>query len=277
MRFCLVFAALMAALMTALMPRCAAAQNYTLDSLRASALRGADGVAALALAEAYRFGRLGLSVSADSERVWVARAARLGQPEARYLQGVALLRGQGVRRNLSAGLALLDSAARRGYLRATRLLVELYSDTTHRTFDAEARPALDWRRAAHYALMGAERGDASLAYHLGWSHRYGRGVAENDSAAIAWLDTAARRGEVRAQLLLGDLYLQGTPRRLPQLERAAQFYQMAAKHPYAEIEFTTTGRVGLHHVEQLPRGAFNHALKANPLWPWGALDLRYRK
>ncbi len=264
-------------LITVLLPLAAVAQNYTLDSLRASALRGGDGVAALALAEAYRYGRLGLSVSADSERVWVARAARLGQPEALYLQGVALLRGQGVKRNLGSSLALLDSAARRGYLRAARLLVELYADTTHRTFDAEARPPLDWRRAAHYALIGAERGDAALAYHLGWSHRYGRGVAESDSAAIAWLDTAARRGEVRAQLLLGDLFLQGTPRRLPELERAAYFYQMVAKHPYAEIEFTTAGRVGLHHVEQLPRGAFNHALKANPLWPWGALDLRYRK
>ena len=260
----------------------ARAQSYTLDSLRASALRGADGVAALALAEAYRFGRLGLTASADSERVWVARAARLGQPEALYLQGVALLRGQGVKRNMPAGLALLDSAARRGDTRAARLLVELYADTTHRTFDAELRPPLDWRRAAHYAALGAtttptQRGDAALAYHLGWSYLTGRGLKQNDSLAIAWLDSAARRGQVRAQLALGDLFLQGSARTAPDLARAAAYYRQAATHPTAEIEATTAGRVGLHHVEQLPRAAFNHSLRLNPFWPWGALELRYRK
>ncbi len=258
-------------------PGVARAQHYVLDSLRAAALRGTDGVAALALAEAYRYGRLGLAVNADSERVWVARAAGMGQPEALYLQGVAHVRGQGARRNLLLGLGLLDSAARRGYTRANRLLVELYSDTTPRVFDPEHRPPLDWRRAAYYARMGAERGDAALAYHLGWSYRYGRGLTSNDSAAIHWLDTAARHGEVRAQLQLGDLFLQGTARTPTDLDRAAHYYRMAATHPYAEIEFTTAGRVGLHHVEQLPRAAFNHSLRLNPFWPWGVLELRYRK
>lgn len=255
----------------------ASSQSYRLDSLRSAGTRGGDGLASLNLAEGYRFGRWGLTHSPDSERVWIARAAAQGQPEALYLQGCAYLRGQGVKRDLTKALTLLDRAATAGYTRAARTLVDLYSDTTHRVFDADTRVPINWPKAHAAARLGAQQGDASLAYYLGWSYRYGRGVRASDSLAIAWLDTAARRGEVRAQLLLGDIYLQGTTTVVPDLERAAFYYRQAATHPYAQIEETTAGRVGLHHVEQLPRAAFNHSLRLNPFWPWGALELRYRK
>lgn len=72
----------------------------------------------------------------------------------------------------------------------------------------------------------AERGNAVAAYVLGTAYFHGRGVAQDNAAAVVWFERAAAQGIAFAQWHLGDLYADGT--RVPQHDEFAFRWALAA-------------------------------------------------
>lgn len=58
-------------------------------------------------------------------------------------------------------------------------------------------------------LEAANAGHGPAAYEVGIAYKEGRGTARNLEASARWIDAAAKRGEPRAQLLLGTAYYGG--------------------------------------------------------------------
>ncbi len=86
---------------------------------------------------------------------------------------------------------------------ATKDAERLYDD------GLAARAQGDEERAFARLLEAAEAGHGPAAYEVGIAYKDGRGTAQDLEAGARWIDSAAGRGEPRAQLLLGAAYYGG--------------------------------------------------------------------
>ena len=59
--------------------------------------------------------------------------------------------------------------------------------------------AQDDSAAMKWYRMAADQGDANAQYNLGVMYQNGQGVAQDDSAAIKWFRMAADQGDANAQ------------------------------------------------------------------------------
>lgn len=59
------------------------------------------------------------------------------------------------------------------------------------------------------AEQAAEQGDAKAQFNLGVMYSEGRGVPQNDAAAVKWFRLAAEQGDASAQYNLGGMYAEG--------------------------------------------------------------------
>ena len=101
------------------------------------------------------------------------------------------------------------------------------------------RSALNAGRVAidkgNYALAVTEflplarKGNASAQYYLAWLSNQGRGVPENNAAALAWARKAAAQGNADAEFLVGMLYAQGKGVERDDVEAARWFQKAAAQ------------------------------------------------
>lgn len=85
-------------------------------------------------------------------------------------------------------------------------------------------------------LKRAQAGDADAQFALGQAYEDGKGVPQDDEAAISWYKKAADQGNAKAENSLGVMYRQG--RGVPQdKEEALRWYKMAARHALPEADF----------------------------------------
>jgi len=82
----------------------------------------------------------------------------------------------------------------------------------------------------------AERGDPKAQYHLGYIYLEGKGVTQDDAQALLWFQKAAEQGFAQAQYVLGFLYQEGrgTPKDDAQ---AALWFRKAAEQGDAEAQY----------------------------------------
>lgn len=128
---------------------------------------------------------------------------------------------------------------------------------------AEAFQAIERRDypTAHALLLPlAKAGNAEAQFQLGQLYHYGRGVPEDDVAALGWFERAARQGSAKAQYELGNMYAFGfgvVPDDPNADRKAAKWYFEAARqgHPDAQyglgILFLTGKGVRPSHEEAL--------------------------
>ncbi|MCS7073276.1 MAG: sel1 repeat family protein [Bacteroidia bacterium] len=226
------------------------AQN-SWDSLKVAAWKGST-EAQMKLVEAYDLGLNGLPQNKDSSNRYLEMAAIGGNPDAQYMLGVAFQRGLNRKRNITKGLEWLNKAANQNHIFALRVLTEIYSTKDDEIFLApHERVKVDSTKAFSYALRGAKLGDPQLQYYVGEAYHLGRGVKRNDTLAVAWMDSAAQKNNVFAQLKLGDWFLRAETDFKIQWNDALKYYEMAKNHPKAEIEQITEGKVGVYTVRQL--------------------------
>lgn len=114
-------------------------------------------------------------------------AAAKGNPRAEAALGEILLRGDGLPRDDTRAVALLEKAARAGHSGAAFRLGMLL---TH----GENGVARDPVRAMSYFKAAAAGGEAEAFFNLGVSHANGRGVKRNYAEALGWLIVARQRG-----------------------------------------------------------------------------------
>ena len=81
----------------------------------------------------------------------------------------------------------------------------------------------------------AEQGNANAQLYLGMTYGIGKGVPENDAAAVKWLRRAAEQGNANAQLYLGMAYDygEGVPENAAE---AVKWYRKAAEQGNANAQ-----------------------------------------
>jgi hypothetical protein len=95
-----------------------------------------------------------------------------------------------------------------------------------------ARQAIEksnYAMAVTELLPLARKGNASAQYYLAWMSHQGRGLPENNSAALAWARKAAAQGNADAEFLIGLLYAQGQGVARDDVEAARWFQKSAAQ------------------------------------------------
>ena len=81
----------------------------------------------------------------------------------------------------------------------------------------------------------AERGDVEAQCHLGVMYATGKGIEQNDRAAVYWYRKAALQGDANAQFRLGMMYANG---RAVANTTAVNWYRKAAEQGHAEAQYT---------------------------------------
>ncbi|HEX4910294.1 MAG TPA: tetratricopeptide repeat protein, partial [Permianibacter sp.] len=181
---------------------------------------------AAAMASVGRTYREGAAVE-KSEKLafeWFQKAEQAGSGYAAYELSSYYFDGQLVEKNANRGLALVRTAADRGYAEAMCRLGYLLPKTT----TAQREEAFQWY------LKGARRGQGWCAYNLGWEFSTGKNVPRSDTTAFQWFSIAADRGYIPAFATVGWMLKlgEGTPvnyaKALEYLKKGAE-----AKHPLA--------------------------------------------
>jgi TPR repeat protein len=100
----------------------------------------------------------------------------------------------------------------------------------------EAYHAKDYAKAVELWRPLADQGDAAAQYRLGTLYAEGKGVAQNDETAFAWMLKAANQGDPDAQYNVGASYAGGTGVKKDDAE-AAKWFQRAANQGmvYAQL------------------------------------------
>jgi uncharacterized protein len=120
---------------------------------------------------------------------------------AQFKLGQMLIEGRGVRRDTSAGLAMLGQAAESGDPHFQWMLGEQYAQGQVTARD-DQRALLWFRRAA-------DQGDGNGQLALGRAYAEGRGVAVDKPEAARWYLAAAQTGAYGARLPLALAYHHG--------------------------------------------------------------------
>ena len=133
-----------------------------------------------------------LSTAGGKAETWadvreLEAAAAKGNPRAEAALGEVLLNGEGLPRDDSRGVALLEKAARAGHGPAAFRLGMLLSR-------GENGVVRDPARAVAYFRAAAAAGEAEAFFNLGAAHANGRGAKRDLGEALAWLTVAKRRG-----------------------------------------------------------------------------------
>lgn len=114
-------------------------------------------------------------------------AAAKGNPRAEAALGEILLRGDGLPRDDTRAVALLEKAARAGNSAAAFRIGMLLAH-------GENGAARDPERALSYFRAAAAGGEAEAFHNIGAAYASARGVKRNYAEALGWLIVARQRG-----------------------------------------------------------------------------------
>jgi TPR repeat protein len=114
-------------------------------------------------------------------------AAAKGSPKAEAQLGEMLLRGEGIAKDETRGVALLEKAARAGNSAAAFRIGMLLAN-------GEAGVAKDPVRAMEYFRAAAAGGEKEAFFNIGAAYGSGRGVKRDYGEALGWLIVARQRG-----------------------------------------------------------------------------------
>ena len=90
--------------------------------------------------------------------------------------------------------------------------------------------------AEAYCIMRplADSGDAAAQYNIGWMYLNGYGLNVNDSLALEWWIKASDQGYTDASFSIGMLYNLGEGKVSKDLDRAIEYYLLAAEDGYED-------------------------------------------
>ena len=153
------------------------------------------------------------------------QAAAKGNPKAEAQLGELFLRGEGIARDESRGLALLEKAARAGQSAAAFRIGMLLAH-------GHGGVAKDPARALAYFRAAAAGGEPEAFFNIGAAYASARGVKRDYSEALGWLIVARQRGadgsaekSLRAQIQSRPAWISTGERRATAIEA-----EVAGKH-----------------------------------------------
>ena len=146
--------------------------------------------------------------------------AAAGDPDARFLLGRALLRGEGAPKDLPEALRLLQAAAEAGHAGAMGAYGFMLSRGLG-TGKNEAG-AIDWLRKS------AALGVATSQLNLGIMTLRGMGTPQNTAEGLALIKQAAMAGQAEAMVRLAEAWHFGEPGLAPDPAKAVIWAEQAA-------------------------------------------------
>lgn len=94
----------------------------------------------------------------------------------------------------------------------------------------------DNQAALKWYTLAAEQGDAAAQFILGGMYNEGLGVPQDDKTAVKWYTLSAEQGDATAQNNLGTMYFQGNG--VPQdYTESVKWYRLAAEQGDASAQF----------------------------------------
>jgi len=132
----------------------------------------------------------------------VRKAAKAGNPEAQFRLGVMYGNGDGVGLDYEQARAWFEKAIAQGHENATITLAWMYANGTGVGVDED--------RARELYLEAAGKGAAKAQYVVATMYRFAQyGLKKDMAAAIQWYVKAADQGMPTAQFALGKLLMEG--------------------------------------------------------------------
>ena len=175
-------------------------------------------------------------------------------PLALYLLGIMQIRGEGMPRDMTKGVALLQQAAANGYIAAQYALAVRYlygsgvrkDPARARQLFAAAVSGRDYRAVAYLQILAtgshdenrdmkamvsivgkaARAGKPDAMYTMGLIRLIGDGLPKNAAEEIRWYEAAAAAGSSRASFTLAQMYYYGEG--VPRSERRSVEYARRA-------------------------------------------------
>ena len=219
------------------------------------------------LGELYLFGDEGVPRDVPVAVKWYRTAAERGHMEAQYSLGSVYEFGdEGVPQDLAEAARWYRSAAEQGEPTSQMWLAIAYhhgvgglpQDYTqaarwYRLAEAEELAKTAENAAAHAETIAkAEDGDVKAALLLAEMYLSGEDVPRDVPAAVKWYRTAAERGHIEAQYALGELYYLGDEGVPQDVSSAVKWYRTAAERGHIEAQYVL-GELYLFGDEGVPR------------------------
>lgn len=197
------------------------------------ALGNDDADALVATGESFALGR-GVDRDPEMATEWFRRALRFRHPRAQTLLGLAYLSGDGIEPNREEGLRLLKLAADQGYADAQYELAQAWH--TQHVFQKQSMALFE--SAAHHGHLRAQVRLGEL-YKAGEMHAAASGHrshAPHLQKAFEWFGKAAEQGDTEALFELGQMHAQGLGTK-QDFEPAAENFLRAASQGHAKAAF----------------------------------------
>lgn len=132
----------------------------------------------------------------------IRKAAKAGNPEAQFRLGVMYGNGDGVGLDYEQALAWFGKAAAQGHENALITLAWMYANGAGVDADED--------RARELYLKAAEHGSAKAQYVVATMYRFAQyGVRKDIAEAVHWYLKAADQGMATAQFALGKMLMEG--------------------------------------------------------------------
>ncbi len=114
-----------------------------------------------------------------------------GDADAQFELGLRMITGEGMKKNLAAGVKSVEKAAKQKHLRAQHVLGTLYEDGVG--------VKKDLAKAAEWYRISAELGFALSQHNLAALYEEGKGVKKDPGKAAEWFKKAADQGNPPSQ------------------------------------------------------------------------------
>lgn len=132
---------------------------------------------------------------------YLRKASRKGVAYAKYELGACYYLGEGVQRDVSTFIKLIKGAAKRGVPAAAETLAMALRDGEG--------VQKNYKLAVKWFHVAAEKGLPESMYSLYVRYKLGQGVVQNMSEAMEWLIKGAEAGHAICQRVLGEAYYHG--------------------------------------------------------------------
>ena len=150
----------------------------------------------------YEAGAYGLDEDLTESLSWYMKAAQQGNSFSELKVGDAYVVGALIHLDVKKGIEYITKAAEKGYIAAIERLGTYYDQGLE---GLAPNPVLSFE----WYMKGAELGDASCEYGVGFDYLTGKGVEKDYEEAARWILKSAEKGYVEAEYTIGIMVLRG--------------------------------------------------------------------
>lgn len=163
----------------------------------------------------------------------LCEAAKDGEVEAQYKLGLHFMKS-GKDQGTKVGITWLELAAAQNHLESKRLVNQFYFDEA-KQYIATSGALADEMEIARLLELAATKGHAEAQYEIALCYEVGKGVEQNESKMVHWLEAASAQGLTLAECKLGVHYVMSISS-TEKKERGMGLLKMAAEKNHSESQ-----------------------------------------